>query len=640
MMGWLFGGVAGYNGSPDRTDRTTGEREPMHTSRKPEWIIALLPLLGGFLMMMVGLTALDLWADEGWTIAASEDPNPVVIIEEWAVTDVHPPLYFIGLALWRQFTGDTVLELRYFSVLITMIGMALAYRLGVLMFGFRAGIIALTLYAVHDQVRVLTQEVRHYPGQLLAVVLILWCYWRFQAKPSRGRGAWFVLVGVAGLYLHYWTAFILLACGLHALIVHWGNRQTIRRVIAAALVMAALFAFWIPALINQITLERPEGLPHALENTNFVYRVLLYQLLGTPEVLWLILIVAGAVGAWTLTPRRWKPDSPALLLLLAVIIPPALTIALNAVYPILSFRALAVIVPPFILLAAHGLSRFRTPELTVMMAFILSFSLTSVDAGAIFRIDWPDVADSISSRSTPDDVLLMENYLGSHTLAYYLDHSGRDVRYAYTEHVRTFRPDDYADYLADALRSADGVWVSKSNWPGLSYDIRPELEAAGFVQTMPEVLQHETPLFLWRFDRAPDDDDAPLVTYGDELRLHRARAAFNGDVLTVNLLWSPLDVPSEEYTVSILLFGPDGISNQDSRPLDGESPTSTWEVDGLYFDSHIIDATALTSGDYRIAVQVYAFTDETFTETQNALADDCTDDTECRFVFVDEVRVD
>ncbi len=604
----------------------------MSYSQSRLWMVAILPVMAAFFIFVTSLTQTALWADEGWTVAATASANPITITE-WTVQDVHPPLYFMALSVWRLFTGDSVFELRYFSVLVTLLGVALVYRIGTQMFNHRAGFVAAVLYALHDQVKVLTQEVRHYPGQLTMTVLVLWLYWRFQQKPSARRGLWFVVGGVAALYVHYWTAFILLACGLHALIVHFRQRRILYRVMAAGVAMGAVFALWLPALIRQITLERPQGLPHALENTNYVYRVLMYQLLGTPEALWLVLMAAGTVGAWAFIPRRWWPSSASGLLLLAVIVPPALTLAMNAFYPILSFRALAVIVPPAVLLAAYGLSRFRTPELSVMMAFIVFFSLTNTAAGAIFRLDWPGLAHSISTRSTLRDVLLLENYLGAHTLSYYLDEAERGTAYAYTEHIRTFYAQDYDAYLADALNDVDGVWVSKSGWPGLTYDIRPTLTALGFVETMPEDLQdRDTPLLLWRFDRAPQGQ--PRVTYGAELALHRANVALNRDVITVNMLWQAQTAPTQEYTVSILLFGPDGIRNQDSRPLNGESPTSTWDAGELYFDSHQIDADTFAPGVYRVAVQVYSFTDGTFTQTQNALTDDCTDDAECRFIFV------
>lgn len=176
---------------------------PGGAGRWPIWWPVLLPLLLGAALLIVGLTETSLWSDEGWTIAASAEANPLHIITEWAAVDVHPPLFFINLSIWRLFVGDTVLELRYFSVLVSLVGVALAYRMGSEMFGRRAGLLAALFYALHDLIAVLTQEVRHYPQQILLALLVPGLYWRFWQRPDRWRGAAFALGGAALLYTHY-----------------------------------------------------------------------------------------------------------------------------------------------------------------------------------------------------------------------------------------------------------------------------------------------------------------------------------------------------------------------------------------------------------------------------------------------------
>ncbi len=64
----------------------------------------------------------SLWADEGWTIAATAETNPVHVVTEWVVPDVHPPLYFLALSGWRAFT--------YFSVLVSLLGIAVCAIIG------------------------------------------------------------------------------------------------------------------------------------------------------------------------------------------------------------------------------------------------------------------------------------------------------------------------------------------------------------------------------------------------------------------------------------------------------------------------------------------------------------------------------
>ncbi|PJF22600.1 MAG: hypothetical protein CUN56_05185 [Phototrophicales bacterium] len=598
----------------------------------------LIPIfLLGFSLFISHLTRVSLWADEGWTIAASAAQSPVAVITDWVVPDVHPPLYFLSLWGWRQFTGDTIFELRFFSVLVSTLGVAFTYQAGRTIFNHRAGVLAALFYVLHDLVLVQTQEVRHYPGQMAMVSLVLWLYWRFYEHPTRQRSVPFILSATALLYTHYWGGLVLIAIGLHALIYLINARQKFKPLMLSFITIGVLYLPWLPVLIHQITLERPNGLPHALENTNWVYRVLLYQLIGIPEVFWLMLMIVGSLGVFALNPRSWLPSQRTLLVLLAVIIPPLLSILINTTYPILSYRALAVIVPAAVILAAHGLSRFRQPEIIALIGFVIVFSLTSRSAAPIDRPAWDEISQFIVQHSDPTDLVLLENDTDEYALDYYLD---ARVAVAHSEHIREYTPDEYD--LTGLVTGFNGVWIAKLGW---TYDerdpfadIRPQLANLGFVQSAPEWhygLYNDRPILLWRMDKQPDD--TPIVTFGEAMRLARAELAVHQNTLTVNLLWHPAVQPEHDYTVSILLFGVGGIMNQDQRPLNGETLTSTWAADGVYFDSHVIQN--LSPGIYRVGVQVYSFTDETFSTTENARTDTCIDDPECRYIILGSVTI-
>ena len=601
------------------------------------------------MLLVTGLTTTSLWADEGWTIAATAESNPIDIITQWVAVDVHPPLFFLGLNIWRRFTGDTIFEMRYYSVLLSMLGVALAYRLGQGLYtdfkakhelplhhhSNRVGLLTALFYALHDRVNVLTQEVRHYPQQMMMVVLAIWLYWRFWRQPSRKRGIIFMIAGAALIYTHYWGGFILLSMVLHTLIT---QRQRLRPFVWIFIGIGLLFTPWLPVLYHQITLERPGGLPHALENTQYVYAVLIFQLVGIPELFWIILAVIGTFGL----PLRRRPSNASLLLFLAAILTPTLSILLNTAYPTLSFRSLAVIIPPVIVLAAHGLTQFRPREQYVMIAFIVLHSLFSTSAGPVVRAPWPDVAKYLATHTTSEDVILLELDTDVHSTVYYLNQIDPTINYAYTEEMRELHANEYPAYLNDALEGHSGAWVAKLGWPLIDGDIRPELVPFGFVETMPEITTYgmhiERPILLWRLDRAVQPDDTARAVFDDLLNLHSADATARPDHVTVNLLWSSSQVPERDYTISAFLLGADGtFANQDSYPLSG--PTSQWEKDNLYFDSHNIDTQTLPPGSYQVGVQVYTFTDASFTTIENSSVADCTDDSDCRFIIIADVQV-
>lgn len=635
-----------------------------HTSQTPfrhvPYITLVAIFLLGFAVLSHKLDLTSLWADEGWTINATEDSNPIVTVRDWVVNDVHPPLFFIGLDGWRLFVDDSIFELRYYSVMLSMLGIAVAFRLGKAVYSTRAGLLTALFYALHDLVKVLTQEVRHYPQQLLLVTLTMWMYWRFFKQPTRKRGIIFVISGAMLLYTHYWGGFVLLGLAIHALIT---RRKQIMPFMWAFAGIGLLYLPWIPTLIGQITLERPGGLPHALENNRTVYSTLIFQLVGIPELFWVALMLAGAMGTFMLfraenrrdgfqtrpvsigEVKHILPDAKSLLPIPIILLTPLLSVLLNTVYATLSFRSLAVIIPPVMLLAAYGLSRFRQTEQLFMVLFIVFFSLSKTSAGPIPRAPWVEVAQYMTQHATTDDVILLEMDTDVDPVSYYIRQSGNDVDYAFSERVRETDPDAYPEYLAEALDGHDGLWIGFLGYTDLDGDIRIALREMGYEDTAPivdyGVYSIEGQINVWRMDRRPESP--PIANYGDMLTLLSADASTQDSGVTINLLWLPTQAIDHDYTVSAFIRSADGtFRNHDSVPLNGLSSTLTWQPNSMYFDSHFIPNDDLPAGEYEVGIAIYAFTDTTYTEIENLLldGDDCADDPDCKFIIVDTISIE
>lgn len=603
-------------------------------------MLAVLVLGAGVLIH--DLTHTSLWADEGWTITATSEDSPVEVIRAWVADDVHPPLFFMGLWGWRQFTGDTIFEMRYYSVLLTLIGTAIMFRLGQAMFSTPAGILAALIYPLHDLVIVLTQEVRHYPQQLMLTALAMWLYWRFWERPTRESGIAFVLAGAALIYSHYWGGFVLLTLALHALIT---RRHNFRPYLLANLAIAALYAAWLPVIYHQITLERPNGLPHALDNSWVVYKTLSYQLVGIPEAFWFVLAAVGIFGTFASTdPKRWRPSPASILPAAVVIVTVGLSLLLNTDYPSLSWRSLAVIIPSLCLLAAHALAQFRWREQFIVVGFVVIYALTTTSAGPVIRPPWPALSDFLTNHSTQADLILFELDTDEFALGYYLDHSGADVRHVSTETKREADPTHFGAYLDKLLADETGVWVAKLDWP--FYDIRSDLTMRGFVPTAAPIIWPATvgrPIEAWRFDRLPQGE--ARATFDSMLQLFRPVVDVHADQIMVNMLWSPLEKPTLNYTVSVFLLNASGQlaclkdCNHDSYPFEYRSPTPNWEAGGLYFDSHTLNTTNLPLGRYQVGVKVYYFTDTNFTQLQIAPTSDCSANPACEYIIIDTLEI-
>src|SRR3954471_9525844 len=87
------------------------------------------------------------WTDEGWTIWAVQSHDFGTVVNTLA-NDRHPPAYFLALSAWSSLTGDSRLALRYLSMMIGLLTVALVYRMGRDGYGHRAGLYAALLMAV------------------------------------------------------------------------------------------------------------------------------------------------------------------------------------------------------------------------------------------------------------------------------------------------------------------------------------------------------------------------------------------------------------------------------------------------------------------------------------------------------------
>lgn len=125
------------------------------------WLMVGVLLLGAALLLH-DLDGRSLWVDEGWSVAASSQPN-LAAVTRMVAADVHPPLHLAGLHVWQRLAGDTVFALRLSSALTVMIAAALVYRLGRALFGAGTGLLAALLFVLHDLILVLGGEIRQYP---------------------------------------------------------------------------------------------------------------------------------------------------------------------------------------------------------------------------------------------------------------------------------------------------------------------------------------------------------------------------------------------------------------------------------------------------------------------------------------------
>lgn len=213
-------------------------------------IFPLVILLLAFGLRLWTLTTESIWHDEGWSIRAITGLQP---------DDNTPPAYYAAASvLWRAGAGSSPLAFRYPSVLLGLLGTALALTLARRWIGGGAGLLAAGLVAVNPLLWEYAQEVRAYVAvPLIALILLHGADRLLRETPPRPRD-WALVFGaaLAGLYTHN-LAVPLVAWLNAALGIGWLVGRRWRRMAVWAALQTVLIVLYLPWVFTQ----SPSGTP-------------------------------------------------------------------------------------------------------------------------------------------------------------------------------------------------------------------------------------------------------------------------------------------------------------------------------------------------------------------------------------------
>src|SRR5260221_12836456 len=165
-------------------------------------------LIIGCWLRVWGIGSNSLWFDEVFPRNVVVYNNIANIARSQTLMDLHPPLYFVLLAAWTHFVGDSEVSLRMLSAFIAMLGIPAFYHIGRLLFNRRTGTIALILVALSPMQIYYAQEVRNY---ILSVTLAAWMFVGLLGilRGKRYGAILYVSAGIAGVYKHYFNGLLL-----------------------------------------------------------------------------------------------------------------------------------------------------------------------------------------------------------------------------------------------------------------------------------------------------------------------------------------------------------------------------------------------------------------------------------------------
>lgn len=411
------------------------------------------PALGAAALLLALVLRLHLlaensvWWDEG--LAAWAARQDVLSIARWTSTDVHPPLYFWLLHVWRLLVGESEFGLRFLSLLAGVLLVAVAFALGRMVGGGRVGLLAAGLAAIEPSLVWWSQEMRMYELAALLVTLSLLFTVRLTgapASPGQRLFLWigYILVTAAALYTLYIAAVVVVLEAAYVALWAVGNKQRRREPIGWVLAMGITLALVLPWLIY--ALQRMRSWTSSVPFDGALFVRLYVAILGmgvstnVERYVWPSLVfVAVAVVAFTglvVTRRRHDWLRIALLLACVVVLPLlvfALTLPRGLFYtPKVEARYLVLFAPALYVLLAWGLATLER-----RLATVAALVLAALAVGGLFTYygdryradDYQTLVSTIRAYARRGDAVVLHSDSDWPVFAYHYDGDWSGIPY-------------------------------------------------------------------------------------------------------------------------------------------------------------------------------------------------------------------
>jgi mannosyltransferase len=435
-------------------------------------VVAILLL--AFALRLYRLADSNIWWDEGWSVWLARQDLWSIALRTAA--DEHPPLHYLLLHFWDAIVGESAFAVRFSSLALGTLTVALLYRMGKSMVNGWLGLLAALLLAISRFHIWWSQEIKMYSLAAFLSLLSLYLFLRLLRDGDWRLWLSFVLVNALALWTHYLTILILLAEN-GTILLQWAKRGDFRppliRWATAQVGLILLFAPWL-----YLTLTHPTtwSSPPPFNFPLFLHMAATVLSLGvTVEIeryLWPTLgfVVLVVVGLTSFFKGARRERQATLLLALTLFVPP-LAIYLLSLPPATSFyaakveaRYLLILLPAYLLLLAWGISLVgRRGWLLGLLAssFVvgsLAYTLRDYYAGRYLKDDYATLVGYIESHwQEGDGVVLDTDFSWPIFLYYYKEGPWHGI-----PNALGITAEEAESLLSPILAQHPGVWLLMS----------------------------------------------------------------------------------------------------------------------------------------------------------------------------------
>jgi mannosyltransferase len=592
-------------------------------------------MLMAFALRVISLDRQPLWWDEGLNAHLAQHSPADLLGEMKATNHADPPVYPLILSGWKALAGSTPFALRFFSVSMGVVAVALTGLVGRWLASKPAAVLAALLVALAPMQVYYAREAKSYAFTVACALLSTYAWGQrlgfADDRSSPRRARWwivYVLSTAAAVGSHYYLGLLVMwqglwvagHTGLAPVRSHSTRRATLSRagrwilavgVVALLLAPAALLLF--PTTVRGVTgVSRADSLPlHS-----YLRRIVLEFCAGPDQegtIAWAasaVLVILGIIGAWSSNKRT---------LLTWVAVPVGGAYLVQTAFSFSHPRFLLYLTPACYLLVGQGIvalgSRNR-PLAALLVVVIVGLWATGLTPIYIAQVDEAEdprpVVAHIRTQALPDDALV---YVYIWQTGYLFSHYPQNELTPYRAY---YTPQTVGSELTTIFTSHPRLWL-------LSYRVAAEdsqnlsatwLEAEAYKVESTWYGNHHLALYL-----APDTQtegvgpEEGAAVFDEQVKLHYPLIDAHlspGDAIALPLRWRALAAPSEDYQVFIHLGTPGTppVAQSDGSPKNGLSPTGAWTVGQEVLDRRaLVLPGTLADGRYTVTAGLYRLSD-------------------------------
>ena len=407
----------------------------------------------------------SIWYDEFGTIEVLSQPDINAVFHQIAVEENNPPVYYLLLRAWSGF-GKVInpVYLRFFSVLIAIIGIWMIYSIGSALFDRKTGCIASILFATSPYILWYAQETRNLMLEAVSAMAILFFFFKFCESGKKRYFFAAALFQLIGIFTHYYLFFLMPAQIIYLCIVR--DRRKLVIWSTALFIICVLFVPWLPFMQEQLAVNNTAWLrklninfPIVLLN-NFSVGIFQFshrKLIFFSMVLFFLLFVLGIVTGFRES-KRCNSSKNILLVLLFFFVPLILSVLVSLFKPILyeGRRYLILILPIFFILAANGIVFLKKNDykslLIILLVSLNCYYMINLYTAYQKRF-WNRAANAIKEQSLPGDGYFSLDYTKGKILEFYGTGNANRLEMP-SNHI-----------VKNALADYDRVWLITTEQP-------------------------------------------------------------------------------------------------------------------------------------------------------------------------------